>query len=343
MSEIAKAAGLALSTVSEILKGKPGYNEETRQHVLEIAQKLNYRPNPISRALSGGRSMSIGLFATGQVTIFTVARRVQAVMEAAHRAGYRLYINHAVAPSAEAEAEGIAFLQDMMMRRVDGIIFDGHIQGEKMAQAIRKLPIPFVSIDGDWGVGGCVAIDRAKGIGEAARHLAALGHRRVGIVSAVHPGRRPTYKLAIYQEALSAAGLQADEQSRWLIPQGEGYVEAVDQAIRAAAKRGDLPTALLMNNDDAALVAIAALRANDYRVPERVSVIGFDDLPLMEYIAPPLTTISFPCAEIGAEAFRIMKRIIDAKGNDALPQSELRASFGTRLTIRGSTGPAPVA
>jgi LacI family transcriptional regulator len=335
MIEVAHATKLSLSTVSEILSGKPGYNDETRALVHAAARRLNYKPNPISRALTGGSSMSIGLFVTSKATVYTVARRVEAIIQEAAKSGYHVFITYATGNPEKFEEECLAFSQDMINRRVDGLIFHGRIPRPTQTY-LKKQGLSAVFIDSaSTGDSEALTINRAKGIRQAARHLYSLGHREVAV--ALNPGTtgKKSSREKVYRQELTAAGLAMVTSPEWMgLVDSSSSDEFYESYLRAARKR-NLPSALMLNNDEAAFLAIAALRDAGYRVPDDISIVGFDGLPLARHFSPALTTISVPCALVGIQAFERLAAKIKAPTEKAGTME-----FDTELIIRETTARA---
>ncbi len=338
MSEIAQATGFSLSTISEILRGKPGYNEKTREKVLATARQLNYTPNPISQALTGGRSMSIGLFVASSAMTYTAAARVEAILSEAGRHGYRVYLIHAVAPSHQYQAECEAFARDMITRRADGIIFDGQVPPAIHALMEKKRQ-RVVYIDNFLQQPHSIEIDRTSGIGEAARHLYELGHRKAATFL-LRPLTGTKAREHLYHSEMTAAGLEVEHFPGPQIERSGDFSPVIYEKMRELIRSRRLPGALFINNDDWACIAMAAFRDAGIEVGREISLIGFDDLPMARYLNPPLTTITMPGTEVGHAAFHRLASLLDApRKGEAPPVTLPLLSFPTRLAIRQTTAP----
>lgn len=337
MIEVARATELSLSTVSEILSGKPGYNEETRALVLAAAKRLNYTPNPISRALNGGRSNSIGLFVTSKATVYTVARRVEAIMREASRAGYHVYMTYAAGDQTQFAGECLSFARDMLSRRVDGLILHGQVTPKTRA-FLEKQNCPTIYIDspGASPSAAGIVIHRRQGIRQAAEHLCALGHHEIGVTITPDLSGKTSPRESLYREELTSAGLTMLTSPEWPSLTDSGQSGAFYDAFRRAAAMHQLPTALMLNNDEAAFLACSALRDSGYRIPQDISIVGFDDVPLARHFSPALTTISMPCSIVGQHAFQLLREKIDQ-----LTCATKALAYDTALIIRETTGPAP--
>ncbi len=333
MKDVATATGLALSTVSEILRGKGGYNTATVELVHATAKRLDYRPNPISLALNGQKTRTIGLFVTSWVTSYSVNRRVEGLLESAAEENYLIYTAYARFSNPDYINEYTSVVKDLISRRVDGFVFYGTIPKETKT-VLNQSGLPYVMFgDVNEGITGA-QIDRTAGIKQAACHLAELGHREAGLfVTASYDGK-PSKKVEIYKKYLKMYGIRPIIQPEWEIPFVEDLDALIYERVRALAKCGKFPTAFLMNNDEFTYPALAAFRDAGVRVPQDVSIIGFDNHPGSSYCFPPLTTIAVPHKEVGKSAFQLLKGMIDAP--PATRTSKI-IKIKTNLVIRQST------
>jgi DNA-binding LacI/PurR family transcriptional regulator len=346
LSTIAHKTGLTKTTVSRILNGRPGYNEQTRKRVLEVAQELGFRHDPISRALAGARSMTLGLVVSALDPL--VATMMQAFEAGAGVAGYRTIIVVVGHGSAQADAGA---LRDLLDRRVDGIVVDNYcaLSGATRAM-VEGQGVPLVYVR--WAPPGAkraVMVDRDPGVGALARQLAQWGHTSGALIHL-----KPTLPVAklyfdAFVDAFEKAGVKLDVSGRYVVPmapaEGPGgkaglgrvaisadSVGQVYSMVRQMARQGTVPGLLAFPDDEWAMAGIAALRDAGLSVPEDVSVVGHDDHPLSPVFKPGLTTVCEPCAQVGAMAFEMLQKVFEDPGYAAV------LHVGSRVVLRGSAG-----
>ncbi len=343
LSTIAEKTGLTKTTVSRILNGRPGYNEETRKRVLETAKELGFRHNPISRALAGAKSMTLGLVVSALDPL--VATMMQAFEAGAGVAGYRTII--VVVGHGAAEAD-MGALRDLLDRRVDGIVVDNYFAISTKARAmVEGAGVPIIYVR--WAPAGAkraVVVDREPGVGALAKQLAQWGHKTGALVHL-----KPTLSVAklyfdAFVEHFEKAGVKLDVSERFRVQLTAGgssepgrvtisadSVGQVYSMIKQMARQGTLPGLLAFPDDEWAMAGISALQDAGLRVPEDVSVVGHDDHPLSTVFRPGVTTVCEPCAQVGAMAFEMLQKVFEDPGYaDVL-------HVGSRLVVRGSAGP----
>lgn len=320
---VAEQAGVSPSTVSRILNGTAIVSDDKRAAVDEAIARLGYVPNPVARGLAGGRTLSVGVVTQAIDSPFYGAA-LRGIEAALAPAGYSpLFMSGHW--QAEEEARCIEVLRG---RRVDGlIVLTGRLSDSALRAAARALPV--VVTGRALKAPNLVALDfdNRQGAREATDHLIALGHRRIAFI-----GGDPEHPDAVdrqrgYQAALEAAGLRADPA----IAVNGDFTEGsgLDAFERLLAGRSRF-TAIVAANDQMAFGAALALHRHGLRIPEDVSLVGFDDLAGATYMVPPLTTVHYPIAEIGAIAARALLALL--AGETA--RAEVPAP---RLMVREST------
>jgi LacI family transcriptional regulator len=333
--QIADKLKLAKTTVAGILRGYPGFNEQTRERVLSTARKMGYRPNPLSRALAGGKSMSIG-FMAGSLEPMLLSR-LHAVEHGARAAGYNTLVVFAAGRIGEFTPDDALGLLD---RRVDGLVVHGiapltpdinRILGQTATPIVyvSRSPLPHARFQ--------VVIDHEPGVRAAAEHLASLGHKSAHFLAVDYDRRYPKERLGPTRDWFAAAGVKLVSPKEWTVPLGEtidpfaATYELVGEQVRTAAP----PTAIYVGDDELAAAIMAALRDAGLRVPEDVSVLGHDDISFARYITPGLSTIREPSCNAGLAAFELLNEVMDKP--DAEPRT---ITLPTQFVQRGSTGPA---
>jgi DNA-binding LacI/PurR family transcriptional regulator len=337
-ADVARLAGVSQTTVSQVLNGKAGVARiasETRDKVLEAARQLGYTPNHAARSLRERRTKLIALILpTIDNPYFSDV--VNAAQEAAREAGYAV----AVIPIRAGEEFRVStFLQGAAC---DGIIVAGHdncsspelqilrARGLVVAVLQERSPDPAIS---------SISVDLAEGGYLATRHLAELGHRRIGhITERLRPAADGRSRIDGYRRALAEAGLFFDPALVVVTENSmAGGAAGLDRLLEAD---GEPATAAFVYNDQLAVGVLARLRERGLRVPEDFAVVGFDGLAIGAFTAPPLTTVDSPRGALGRLAAETLIRAIET-GADVGETHRLPV----RLEVRGSCGarerPAP--
>ncbi len=300
---VAEHAGVSPSTVSRILNGTAVVSDDKRAAVDEAIATLGYVPNPVARGLAGGRTLSIGVVTQAIDSPFYGAalRGIEAALDGA---GYSpLFMSghwH-----AEEEARCIEVLKG---RRVDGlIVLTGRLSDSALRAVARSLPV--VVTGRTLKAPNLLALDfdNREGAREATDHLIGLGHRRIAFIAGdpEHPDAEE--RRAGYEAALQAAGVRVDPS---IVMQGDFTEQSgLDAVERLLAGRGRF-TAIFTANDQMAFGAALGLYRRGLRVPDDVSLVGFDDLAPATFMLPPLTTVHNPIAEIGRSAAQAVLALV---------------------------------
>lgn len=327
VKSIAREAGVSLTTVSRALNDRPDIDAATREHVLSVAQRLGYHPSSLARGLATQRTRTLGL-AVRTLADMWVVEIVPAIEELAHTAGYEVFVTtHYAEPERERRV-----LDTFRSRQVDGILVISATLGEAYPpfQEDWGMPIVLISPLVDTPHRLVVSNDETGGARAAARYLAGLGHRRIGHIGAPSWARPGRDRLAGYCLGLTEARLAYDPA---LIFTGDAGVDSGLKGAEALLGLPDPPTAFFCFSDLTAVGVLRGARARGLRVPEDVSVVGFDDVQLARYVEPPLTTIRQDMAEMGRRATQMLLDSIE--GNEPGAAVELRP----RLVERGSCAP----
>jgi LacI family transcriptional regulator len=321
---VAKAAGVSASTVSRVLNGTAVVSDVKKQAIDDAIAQLGFVPNPVARGLAGGRTFSIGVVTQALDSPFYGAAMRGIEDELLPAAYSALFVSGHW--NATAEAHCIDVLQS---RRVDGIIV---LTGRLTDQALKGYAKnqPLVITGRTLKAAGLFTLnfDNFEGGRLATQHLIQLGHRRIAFITgdAVHPDA--TERLGGYRAALKAAGIAFDPA---LVVPGEYHelsgLLAVDHLLATKQRF----TAIFAANDQMAVGAALGLQRRSLRVPEDVSVVGFDDLPTSQYAIPPLTSVHQPAYELGRLAASAMLQLIaNTKPSIEVPVPRLIARESSR-------------
>jgi LacI family transcriptional regulator len=324
ITEIARQAGVSVPTVSRVVNGRSDVAPGTRARVEDLLRRHGYRKRA---AASGTRAALLDLVFNDLDSPWAV-EIIRGVEEVAHAAGVGTVVSAIHGRSGDARE----WMQNLRARASDGVILVTSVLEPVLHEELRILGVPIVVVD----PAGSPALD-APTIGAAnwaggmaaTEHLLGLGHRRIGLVAGPPRLLCSRARLDGYRAALEGAGIAVDES---LIAPGDFYHESGFTGCNRLLDLSEPPTAVFAASDQMALGAIEALRRRGLRVPEGMSVVGFDDLPEVRWSAPPLTTVRQPLAEMGKLAVRTVLRL----ARDEQPDSP-RVELGTELVVRAST------
>ncbi len=336
-ADVAALAGVSRTTVSFVLNGRDtSISPATRERVLQAARQLGYHPHAPARQLAGGRSHTLGLVVRQSPEQIAgdalLAETLRGLTAAARSSGFRVIVE-------AIDGADTAYADLLRTRRVDGLIVSGPRSDDPDLRAAVKEGFPVVLQGSLPGVRvPSVDVDNVAGARAAVEHLIREGNRRIGCItnaSLAYTAARE--RVEGWRTAMREAGLDAPDA--WLEEAAFDAPSGHRAAARLLERVPDLE-ALFIASDVVALGAIGALRASGRRVPEDLSVVGFDDVPLAAFFDPPLTTVHLPAYELGhAAGVALLDRISE-------PTVPGRTLLPTELVIRASTaapGGAPVA
>lgn len=342
--QVAEAAGVSPSTVSNYLNGRPGRMlPATRARVEDAISQLGYRPNRAARQLRTGRIQVIGLVVPSVANPFwgTFARHLEG---AALAEGYHVLLcNSERDPDRER-----GYIEELWADGIRGIVLCSSLPSLQHVIPLVDKGLGLVAFDRTAQAGDPpslvnISVDNVVGAQLATRHLIELGHRRIAFVSGSLRSINRRERFRGFTDALDAAGIPATDAVIWSgaaeEPYGDLDVAGLGRSAAAELLRGDdPPTAILAINDMCALGISAGIRDAGLRVGDDVSVVGFDDIVLADLAAPPLTTVRQPLAEMAAAAFTHLRERVE--GDDVTAGRSLL--MRPELVIRESTGPAPI-
>ncbi|MBO1005704.1 LacI family DNA-binding transcriptional regulator [Pseudogracilibacillus auburnensis] len=330
IKDIARVAGVSVTTVSRALNGYSDVSEKTRAKVFRIAKELNYSPNTLARGLVMNKSKTFGLLVSGlnesspkdNITFDILSGINKFVGEC----GYDLVL---FSTNSTKQREK-TYTQLCRERRVDGVIIQGIRTDDPYLKEVVESDIPCVLIDIPLtsSTVGYVTTDNVLGAKKAVKHLIQLGHRNIGFINGHEFAFVSQERLKGYEEALTEANIEINRE--W-IGNGEFSEEAAEiQAIRLLEAHPEI-TAIFSASDLMALGVIKAARSLGIKVPDNLSIIGFDDIVLASYVTPSLTTIGQDTFQIGYEAAQLLLSILENRAESHIVTME------TKLKVREST------
>ncbi|MBA9005286.1 LacI family DNA-binding transcriptional regulator [Thermomonospora cellulosilytica] len=326
MEDVAELAGVSAMTVSRVLNNPERVRPATRDRVLAAMKTLDYRPNLAARVLATGRSNVLGVVSF-DTTLYGPASTLYGIERAARRHDYLISIVSLSELNRRSIGEGVDRLRS---QGVDGIIIVA--PHESAAEGLRDLPpdLPIVVVGAAEDLPFPLAsVDQCAGAVRAVRHLLSLGHETVWHLSGPADWVDSGGRLAGWRQTLAAQGREVPE-----VLVGDWSAES-GYRLGERLARDPSVTAVFAANDAMALGLLRALREAGRRVPEDVSVVGFDDVPEAPYFSPPLTTVRQNFGEVGRRAFTLMLDRISASGADG---AHHRQVVEPELVVRDSTG-----
>jgi DNA-binding LacI/PurR family transcriptional regulator len=325
--EVARSAGVSIATVSRVANGTARVRPRTEARVRAAMDRLGYRPHALARGLAARRSHTLGLLITDITTPY-FPDIVRGAQESAEAAGYVVLLGDASVHTASEDL----LVKRLLERRVDGLIVASSRTTDAYARQLRTEDIPVVCINGTVGqFAHAVQIDQRAGTRLAVDHLAGLGHRRIAHITG--PTGVPTRaeRLAGFRAALRERGLVFDPA---LVVTEVSTIEEAQRATAQLLALADPPTALFTYNDRLAIGSYRTIHAAGRAVGRDVSVVGFDDIPMAEWLEPPLTTVRQPRREMGRIAVEILLAVLHGDAAPALVVVQ------PTLVVRGSTAAA---
>jgi LacI family transcriptional regulator len=329
--DVASAAGVSIATVSRVLNGRRDVAPKTREAVLKAVHDHGFAMNRNARALSGGRTGLVG------VTVPIIeAAYFSVILAGIAEALYEQDMRIVLCPTLHQHEREVNLLDRLMHGTTDGAILTLPEESNKELKALMRQGLPFVVIDPrvplDESI-PAVAAGHATGARDATEHLLSLGHRRIAAITGPPAWMASTERLNGYRGALAAAGVLPDPA---LVGGIDFSIAGGEAAAGPLLDLADRPTAVFAFNDNVAIGVLRAARARGLRVPEDLSVVGFDDSEHAALVSPAITTVRQPLAEMGRIAVSLLLRLLENQSVETM-----RIELATRLIVRDSTAPAP--
>jgi LacI family repressor for deo operon, udp, cdd, tsx, nupC, and nupG len=326
ITEVAAAAGVSVATVSRALQRPEMVTEETRRRVHEAVKRLGYTPNAQARTLRTAKTRLIIALVPDIANPF-FSEVIRGIEQVAHENHYSVLLGD----TQNSMSREQAYADMIAAKQADGLItliphvpkiqIDGRLPVVNACECVKDRSI------------SSIGVDNVQGARVAVNHLLTLGHRRIAFISGPASSPLTADRRRGYELALRGAGLELDDA---LVAPGDFSAESGLSAVEFLLARKKKFTAIFCSNDEMAIGAIRALKAFRLRVPEDISVVGFDDIRFARYTDPPLTTIVQPKNELGREAMNLLIEIL--AGGDAPTRKRV---LPADLVVRGSTAQCP--
>ncbi|MCC7206394.1 MAG: LacI family DNA-binding transcriptional regulator [Anaerolineae bacterium] len=336
LRDVAKLAGVSVSTVSRVIRNERYVDEDTRQRVSDAIRRLQYRPYVVARQLKSGRTYAIGFIMHDISNPFfsTAVKGAEQYIRQLENPNYELILCNT---GGDSEREGKS-IELLLNRRVEGIIVSSNATVESidtLRHVVEEHHIPVVSIDNHLGGFelGVVSIDHYAGAYQLARHLVEIhGHRRIGIITGALQESHARKRLQGFTDALAACGVGVAPE---LIGEGDWFAESSYAIVRRWLALDEPPTALFSSNNFMSIGALRALRDSGLRVPDDMALVTFDDVAFGDLLRPTLTTLEYSWEQFGAESVRLLLEAINGEGDGVYPRDIL---IPFRFLIRESCG-----
>ncbi len=322
IQDIADTAKVSKSTVSRVLNDTTPVNKQKREAVLAAMKRLNFQPNLFARGLAGGRSMTVGILTQNIGSPF---------YDAVNQGLIRCLVGTNYSPifvdGQWHEDVGESSLRVLLGRQVDGVIVvGGNMSAESLIALQSRTNLIVVAREVQGLEGKCIFIDNVQAAYDATKYLIEAGHRKIAHITGI-----PTHQDAIrrfkgYKQALVDANIEVDED---LVIEGSFDSRSGVIAVESLLASQKTFTALFCASDSIAFGARLALYNRGIRVPDDISLVGFDDQPQSAYVTPPLTTVRQPAHELGEAAANAMLKMIEKKPFEF-------PSFSAKLVFRES-------
>jgi LacI family transcriptional regulator len=323
--EIARRAKVSTATVSRVINRVPTVDPQLTKKVWKVVDELGYYPNTQARALVLGRSRIFGLVVS-EITNPFFPEIVQTFENLAVENNYEILLTSTVHDPKRMESS----VRRMIERRVDGVAILTFGMEESLIDYLRgrKVPLVFVDVGPDVPGVANIRINYLNGIRQAVQHLAAMRHTRIAFISGPQQLKSAIARCDAFKTAMGEIGLSAD-----LIVVGDHRMEGGMKAFHELHALSNPPTAVLCSNDMTAIGVMREAYEQNVRIPENLSVVGFDDIRLTEFTTPPLTTVQMSQNELAKIAFRALLNEVDQL------QAQQRHTYElvTSLVLRRST------
>jgi DNA-binding LacI/PurR family transcriptional regulator len=334
IKDIAKIAGVSHTTVSRALRDHPAIAPETIRRIKQIAAEQGYLPSAVARGLKTSHSRTVGVIVSSIDNPFW-SEVLQEIDDVLHPAGYSLFV---VASHLDKLREK-EIVRAMVERRVDGVLLcspnfsvdQGHLMSE------YGLPVAVVNNQGAEDFLYSIYNDNDYGSRLVTQHLISLGHRRIAYLGSAQGGRTTVEREQGYRAEMKTASLPIDEALVHAGRQGTpaGGYDGAGYFLSLA----ELPTAIFCFNDYMAIGVYSALYQAGVRIPQDISVVGFDNIAISAYLTPPLTTFHQPKDKLGAEAARLMLYLFEPRPGGAQMPEPQKIVLRGELCLRASTQP----
>lgn len=328
VKDVAKRAAVSQATVSRVINNSPNVSEKTRQRVQAAIKELGYQPNEVARSMARARTHTLG-YVLADVTNPFYAETAKWIVDEARRNGYQVILYN-TEDDARLQEDAI---ETLIRRRVDGMLIASARWNDKTISRLLKLRYPFILLNrrsrnpqANW-----IVLNNRLGGFMATRHLIQLGHRVIGFIGGARFASTTRERLAGYVDALKHYNIPINKRLIYIGAFDAGHAMS---AMRSLMNSRPIPTAVFAANDLLALAAMEALMAGGYRIPEDISIIGFDNINISGHQAIRLTTVSQQSEKMSRMAVRTLLEILHASKRHTPP---CQIMINPELVVRSTT------
>jgi LacI family transcriptional regulator len=328
--DVAKHAKVSIATVSRTINRVPTVDKQLADRVWLAIQELNYFPNTQARALVSGRTRLLGLLIS-EITNPFFPELIRGFEDVAVENGYEILIG---STNYHPDRMSLA-IRRMIERNVEGVAVMTFGVEQPLLEELASRHVPMVFVDSGPAdeLVRALVVDYRKGIQQGVQHLAVLGHRRFGFISGPLQQRSSQLRKEAFLESLEQIAVRPNPE--WIC-EGDHTLEGGMRCMEQLLALSDLPTAVMCSNDMTAIGALRVLTRAGLRVPEDISLIGFDDIHLAEFVNPPLTTVRMSRNDLARAAFGALRAIVTDQEQGITHPRDWKVT--TSLVVRQSTG-----
>ncbi len=326
--DVAKRAGVSIATVSRAVNHISSVDPDLAKRVWKAVDEVGYVPNPQARALVSGRSQILGLIVS-EITNPFFPELVQEFESLGVEQGYEVMIGSTNYDPERTES----LIRRMLQRSVDGVaVMTFGIEEDLVKKLVEsEYPLVFVDTGPDLPNIRVLKVNYSEGIREAVQHLAALGHRSIAFIAGPLRLRSALARRDAFLNSMAELGLDVPQED---IIEGDHTLEGGIAAVEKIVNRPQLPTAILCSNDMTAIGVLHGLYRTTHKVPADISVVGFDDIHLAQFVLPPLTTVQMSCRHLAAAAIQALRAGIEP---DHPKAAQKEWHIPTHLVVRQSS------
>jgi len=309
--DVAREANVSMATVSRVVNGNPNVKPATRKKVLDVIDRLEYRPNAVARGLASKKTTTVGVIIPDISNVF-YAELARGIEDIATMYRYNILLSN----SDQREDKELQLLETMFGKQVDGIVFMSEHVSNELLNTMERSPVPIVlagTIDAS-GHMPSVNIDYHRAAYEAVNRLLENSHQRIAYVSgSLSSTINRAYKFTGYEKALANAGIELDAE---LVSESEATYDEGKSAFSKLNSLDNAPTAYFAGNDELAIGLIHGAQDAGLHVPNDIEVISFENSKLARMVRPELTSVVLPLYDIGAVSMRLLTKYMNKEQID---------------------------
>lgn len=311
IKDVAKKANVSVATVSRVINNKGGYSEETEERILRVIEELNYSPNAIARGLVGKRTKTIGLLVPDLTSTLPI-ELLKGVEKAAHKMGHSVILCNTELGGKKT----LDYLRLLDEKQIDGIIYASHELKEDYYRYIKKMNVPLVLLatESNRFPVPFVKVNDRMAVYSAISYLIEKGHRKIAIISGSQQDEiAGVPRIVGYKAAMRDHGLSIKDE--WIVETESFFFENGKKGFLQLMNQAPDITAVFAASDDMAIGVLSAANNLGIKVPDDLSVMGYDNLRIAEMVVPTLTTVAQPFEKMGERAVEMIFEMLSTGKN----------------------------